>query len=62
MEEITIKTDDIVTLTEAAKMLNVSRPTVYNFISRHQLHPVVFGRNRYLIRNEVETLKNNLSQ
>ena len=57
MEQLSIRTDDLVTCSKAAKMLGVSRPTVYNMIGRHQLHPVVIGRNRYLLRAEVEALK-----
>lgn len=57
MLDLTISTHDLVTLSEAAKMLGVSRPTVYNFIAKYQLHPIVIGRNRYLLRSEVERLK-----
>ena len=56
MGELTIKTNDLVTFTEAAKMLSVSRPTVYNMVVKEQLHPVSIGRNRYLLRTEVEAL------
>ena len=48
---------DLVTFTEAANLLNISRPTVYNLVKKQRLHPVVFGRNRYLLRAEIETLK-----
>ena len=54
MEELTITTNDLITFTEAAKILKVSRPTLYNLVSKAQLHPVVIGRNRYLLRSEVE--------
>ena len=58
MEEITIRTPDLVTFTEAAKLLNVSRPTIYNLIEKQKLHVVAFGHNRYLLRAEIERLKN----
>ncbi len=58
MQEITIKTNDLVTFTEAAHILKISRPTLYNMVVKQQLHPVVIGRNRYLLRNEVERLAN----
>lgn len=57
MDELTIKTNDLVTFSEAATMLEVSRPTLYNFVERNRLHPVLIGRNRYLLRTEVEKLK-----
>lgn len=61
MEELTIKTNDLVTLTEAASILSVSRPTVYNMIEKHSLHPIVIGNNRYLLRAEVERLRKEVS-
>jgi excisionase family DNA binding protein len=57
MTELTIKTDDLLTCNQAARILGVSRPTVYNMIERYQLHPVLIGRNRYLLRGEIEGLK-----
>lgn len=59
MLELTINTPDLLTLSEAAKILSVSRPTIYNLIAKNHLHPVVIGRNRYLLRSEVEGLKEN---
>jgi excisionase family DNA binding protein len=56
MGELTIKTNDLVTFTEAARLLNVSRPTIYNLVYKEQLHPVLIGRNRYLLRTEIEGL------
>lgn len=56
MNELTIKTNDLITFTEAAKLLKVSRPTVYNMVSKEKLHPVIIGRNRYLLRAEIEGL------
>ena len=56
MSELTINTSDLLTLSEAAEILKVSRPTVYNLIEKYQLHPVLIGRNRYLLRSEVEAL------
>ena len=57
MDELTIKTNDLVTFSEAADLLKVSRPTLYNYVERQRLHPVLIGRNRYLLRAEVEKLK-----
>ncbi len=57
MADLSIQTNDLVTFSEAAEILGVSRPTVYNMIERYQLHPVMIGRNRYLLRTEVENLK-----
>lgn len=57
MERITISTPDLVSFTEAARQLKVSRPTIYNMIARNELHPITIGANRYLLRNEVERLK-----
>ena len=56
MADLTIKTEDLMTMRNAAKFLGVSRPTLYNRIRQNQLHPVLIGRNRYLLRAEVERL------
>ena len=58
MEEPTIHTQDLITFTEAARILKVSRPTLYNTVKRVPFHPVVFGNNRYLLKTEVEAAKN----
>ena len=57
MEELTIKTEDLMNMRDAAKSLGISRPTLYNRIKQNQLHPVLIGRNRYLLRSEVMALK-----
>ena len=58
VDSITIRTPDLVNFTEASEMLGVSRPTIYNLIEKKKLHIVAFGRNRYLLRAEIERLKN----
>lgn len=57
MTKITLRVEDLITLSAAAKILGVSRPTVYNLMDRYRLHPLVIGRNRYLLREEVEFLR-----
>lgn len=56
MEELIIRTEDLVNFSDAARMLKVSRPTVYNLIKKQRLHIVEFAHNRYLLRTEVEGL------
>jgi excisionase family DNA binding protein len=56
MTDLTISTNDLVTLSDAAKLLGVSRPTIYNYIEKNHLHPVIIGNNRYLLKAEVEGL------
>ena len=58
MADLTISTPDLLTFAEAAELLGISRPTVYNMVSRYQLHPVLIGKNRYLMRSEVEGINN----
>ena len=60
MDELTIKTTDLVTFSEGATFLDVSRPTLYNLVEKQKLHPVLIGRNRYLLRTEIEQLKTTL--
>ena len=56
MQELTIRTADLLNFSEAAKLLGVSRPTLYNRIRKRKLHVVEFAHNRYLLRTEVEWL------
>ncbi|MBU1067635.1 helix-turn-helix domain-containing protein [Patescibacteria group bacterium] len=58
MTEFTISTPDLVTFAEAAKILGVSRPTIYSMVAKLELHPLAIGKNRYLMHLEVERLKN----
>jgi len=58
MAEFTISTSDLLTFAEAAILLGVSRPTIYNMVAKLELHPLTIGKNRYLMRLEVERLKN----
>ncbi len=62
MEEITLEVSNLLNFTKAAEMLGVSRPTVYNLINRHQLHPILIGHNRYLLRDEVERIKREINE
>ncbi len=57
VNKITITTQDLLTFTNAATILQVTRQTIYNMLERQELHPVVIGRNRYLLRSEVKRLK-----
>lgn len=60
MAELILKVENLVTFTDAANILNMSRPTVYNLVARYKLHPVTIGRNRYLLREELEFIKGKL--
>ena len=62
MAEITLNVQNLINFTEAAEILQVSRPTVYNLVARFKLYPVAIGRNRYLLREDVEQLKERLKQ
>ena len=57
MAQLTINTPDLITFKEAAQILGVSRPTVYNRVRQKRLIVVDIGKNRYLWRKEVEKLK-----
>jgi len=57
MPEIRIQTDDILSYSEAARLLKVTRMTVYAMIRRNELHPFAIADRRYLLREEVERLR-----
>ena len=43
---------------EAARILGVTRVTVYAMIRRGELHPLAIADRRYLLKTEVEALRN----
>ncbi len=55
--ELVVRTQDLINISQAAIQLGVSRPTVYNFVRRNQLHPLIIGGRKYLFRNEVSSLE-----
>jgi excisionase family DNA binding protein len=57
MVELTLNVENLVTFTKGAQLLGVSRPTIYNLIAKYKLHPIAIGSNRYLLRDELEFLK-----
>lgn len=56
MSEITLEVANLFNFSQAATLLGVSRPTIYELIKKQKLHPISIGRNRYLFRDEVERL------
>ena len=58
MPEIKLDTDDLMSFSEAARVLNVTRVTVYAMIERGELHPFAIADRRYLFKEEVERLAN----
>jgi len=62
MPEIKLQTDDLMSYSEAARTLRVTRVTIYAMIERGELHPLAIADRRYLLREEVERverIKNN---
>jgi len=54
---ISIETTNLITFSEAAKLLSISRPTLYKRIKEGILHPISIGRNQYIVRADIETLR-----
>ncbi len=62
-QTITIETDSLLTLTQAALLLNRPRVAVWRMAKRGELHPFRFGgRVLFFMRQEVEGLKNKPSR
>ena len=57
MAEITLKVSNLLTFAQAAKVLGVSRPTVYNLVKRGKLHAILIGGHQYCEGAEVKSLK-----
>lgn len=58
MSEIRLQVGGLLNYSEGARMLKVTRATIYAMIRRGELHPFVIADRRYLLREEVERLTN----
>jgi len=58
MPEIKLQTEDLINYSEGARILGVTRVTIYAMIERGELHPIAIADRRYLLREEVERLVN----
>ena len=58
MPEIKLQTNDLMSFSEAARVLDVTRVTIYAMIDRGELHPFAIADRRYLLKEEVEKLAN----
>jgi len=56
MPEIKMQTDDLINFSEAARLLKVTRTTIYAMIQRGELHPFGIADRRYLFKEEIERL------
>ena len=53
---IMIQTDDLVSVQEAARILGLSRPTVYHWINRKKILSCRLGGTLYVLRSEIERI------
>ena len=61
MPEIKLQTDDLISFSEAARFLKVTRVTIYAMIEREELHPFGIADRRYLFKEEVEKLMKSIT-
>ena len=54
---IAYKPEDLINLSHAAEILEVSYPTVFALIYRGELEPVKIADRQYLVKGAVEELK-----
>ena len=57
MPEIHLMVSNLISYSEAAHLLHVSRQTIYAMIERGELHPFDIAERRYLLKEEVERVK-----
>ena len=53
---IKVKTDSIISIAEASKILGVSKMTIYRWVRSGKITSVCFGFITYLLREEVERI------
>lgn len=56
MSEIRLQVSNLLSYSDAARIIGVTRVTIYAMIDRGQLHPVDIADRRYLLRDEVERI------
>ena len=59
---VTISTDDLVTVAEAAKILDKHVVTIYRWIEGGKVVPIRIVNQNFLTRNQVKELKKQASQ
>ena len=55
--DITVKTDDLVTIAQAAKQLGVSRQTVYRWKDAGKIVSIEVSGSPYILKTEVERIQ-----
>lgn len=48
---------ELVNYSQAAQMLGVSRPTIYDWIKKGRLHPIKLADRQFLYKSEVLEMK-----
>jgi excisionase family DNA binding protein len=56
MTEIRLQTEDLISYSEAARILKITRATLYAWIQKGLLHPFKIADRRYLHRDQVESM------
>lgn len=57
MSEIRLVVSNLMSYSDAARLLHVSRQTIYAMIDRGELRPIAIAERRYLLKEEVERLQ-----
>jgi len=57
VESIKVTTDDLMSVGRAAKALNVSRVTAYQWIKDDKLNSIKLGGILFVLKSDVEALK-----
>jgi len=53
----TVRAEDVMSVTSAAKALGINRVTVYRWIAASKIIAVIFGGTYYIPKTEIERLK-----
>ena len=61
MSRIHLTVSNLISYSQAAQTLGVSRQTIYAMIDRGELRPFAIGRHRYLFAEEVEKIRESRS-
>lgn len=58
MSEVRLQVSNLLNYTDAARLLGITRATVYAMIKRGELHPMAIADRQYLLKEEVEKVMN----
>lgn len=56
INKFTVTTDDVLSISQAAKALNITRMTIYRWLHAGKIIAIKLGSERYILKTEIERI------